>query len=137
MMHVGKTQPHKDMPPLMGAAPDIKLARQHTLGELGNVEGKGKATEQIEDDDSWQEDLDFITVESIETDPVDGWDEPIDGEGTEVDQSQEDILILVHDIPEDSSKQDEACNCGHVECAPVGEAPESIIDSYKHRICIS
>ena len=43
--------------------------------------GKGKATEEIEDNDARQKDLDLIAVESIEADPVDGGDESIDGEG--------------------------------------------------------
>ena len=131
MMHVGQTQPDKAMPPLMRTAPDVKLARQDTLGELGNIEGKGKATEEIEDDDTGQEDLDFITVVAIETHPVNGGDETIDSEGTKVDQSQKDVLIFVHHISEDSSKEDEACHCCHVECAPLWIAPEGIIDPYK------
>merc|ERR1711953_1595621 len=102
------------MPPLVRAEPDVKLARQHTLWELGNVEGECKANEEIEEDNAGQEDLDLIAVETIETDPVDGGNEAIDGEGTKVDQSQQNVLILIHHISEDCSTEDEASNCGHV-----------------------
>ena len=113
----------------MRAAPDVKLAGEDTLGELGDVEEEGKATEQVEDEDAGQEDLDLVTVEAIEQDPVDGGDEAVDGEGAKVDQSHQNVLILVHDVPEDGSKQDEASNSGHVEGAPGWKAPEGVIYS--------
>ena len=113
----------------MRAAPDVKLAGEDALGKLGDVEEEGEAAEEIEDEDARQEDLDLVTVEAIEQDPVDGGDEAVDGEGAEVDQSHQNILILVHDIPEHGTEQDEAPDCGHVEGAPGRVTPEGVVNS--------
>ena len=114
-MPVGQSCPDEGMPPLVRTSKDVKLAGQNTLWELGNVECKGEATEQIKYKNSWQKDLDFITVETLEHNPVDGGDKSINSEGYKIDQSEDNVLLFVHLVHEQCSGGNEAKHCCHVE----------------------
>ena len=133
VMPVRQTCPDEGVPPLVRTTEDIKLARQNTLGKLCNVEGEGRENKQIEDDYSGQEYLHFITTQPLQHCPVYCWNKTIDCEGAEVDESEDDVLILVHLVPEDCTEHNEPNNSGHVECAPGGIAPESVVNTWGHK----
>ena len=69
------------MPPLMGAPVNIKCSRSDALRELGDVEEKGQQEKEVEDDNPWEEDLDFMAVKAIHKCPVKGRNEAVDDEG--------------------------------------------------------
>ena len=115
---------------LVRGSPDIKLAGQHALGELGDVEGEGHAEEEVEYEDTGQEDLHFVTVVSVEEDPVKGGHEAVDGEGEKVDEPEHHVLVLVHLVHEHNPGDDEASHGGQVDGAQGGMAPEGIVDTW-------
>ena len=120
----------------MRGSPDIKLAGQHALGELGNVEGEGHTEEEVEYEDTGQEDLHFVTIVSVEEDPVQGGHEAVDGEGEEVDEPEHHVLVLVHLVHEHNPGDDEASHGGQVDSAQGGMAPESIVDTWMMWMCM-
>ena len=129
MMPVGETKPDEGMPPLVGAPPDIKLPWPYTLGELGDIEEKGKEDEEIEDDDPRKEDLDFVTVEAIHDSPVNGGNKTVYYEGGEVEKPDHYMLVLVHLLSEDHATSNEAQHGEHVDSTEGGVAPERVVDS--------
>ena len=80
-MPVGQPQPNEGVPPLMRAPVNIKSSRPDALRELGDVEEKGQQEKEVEDDNPWEEDLDFMAVKAIHKCPVKGRNEAVDDEG--------------------------------------------------------
>ena len=60
---------------------------------------------------------------------MEGGDETIDGEGDKIDESEDDILVLVHLVEEHGPGHDEGNHSSHVDSTGRGIAPESVIDS--------
>ena len=60
---------------------------------------------------------------------MNGGDEAVDYEGHEVDQSDHDVLVLVHLVLEENPTSNESHHCPHVDTAECGIAPESVVDS--------
>merc|ERR1712156_1000914 len=87
----------------MGAAVNVKLAGPDTLGELGDVE-------------------------AVHNGPVEGRNKPVESKGDEVDESEDDVSVLVHLVPEDDSTSYEPNHSGHVNCTDRGIAPESVVN---------
>ena len=117
MVPVGQARPDKGVPPLVRAAENIKLARQKTLRELGDVEAKRDPDKTVKNEDPGKKYLDLLTVESMKESPVQGGDKPIDGERDKIDESEDDVLVLVHLVEEHCPSHDKSNHSSHVDCA--------------------
>ena len=126
---VGQPRPDEGVPPLMGAAEDVKLAGEETLGELGDVEPEGDTDEAVEDKNAGQEYFDLLTIEPMEEGPVKGRHEAINSERDEIDEPEDDVFVLVHLVKEHGSGHDECDHSCHVDGTGGGIAPEGIVNS--------
>ena len=111
MVPVGQPGPDEGVPPLVAAEEDVELARQAALRELGDVEGEGEADGKIKYENSWKEQFDLVTFETIYQCPVNCRNKSVDCEGYEVDESQQNVFIFIHLVPENCSTNNESHNC--------------------------
>jgi len=119
MMPVGQAAPDDGMPPLVGAAKNIKFSRKENLWELGNVEEKSNTAQEVHDNYPREKNSDFIIVDTtIHDDPMNGRHTAPHHEEDKVHKSGHLVLLLVKMIPGQGSEQDEASDSGQVESAP-------------------